>query len=137
MEKDRPYLPDVPGAPERLTRRPKPPSGATRKAGHADGAPAGLEPLVTPARRRRLERERLDQGERAHTGQRETTVFDRVAELERQLAETQAAADKYEQHLQMSRDRNRRWRTAHLDEARELERQRSAAYRARKKQAGS
>ncbi|WP_448620077.1 hypothetical protein [Geodermatophilus sp. URMC 65] len=64
-------------------------------------------------------------------------VFNRVAELERQLQEAQARLAKLEEQRQRARDRNKRWREAHLDEARAQTRARVAAYRARKRQQGT
>jgi hypothetical protein len=61
-------------------------------------------------------------------------VFNRIEELQKQL---EAAQAKLEHQREMARERDRRWRQSHPDEVRERTRQRTAAHRARKRQAGS
>lgn len=77
---------------------------------------------------------RADAKTRPGVAEGEQTVYDRVAELERQLAEAQA---KLEQQRELGRASQRRWRERHPEVARE----RNAAYkrksRARRREQGS
>jgi len=64
-------------------------------------------------------------------------VFERMAELERQLEEAQVKAAKYDHRREKSREYDRRWRQKNPDEVRTRTRERMAAHRARKRQADS
>lgn len=60
-------------------------------------------------------------------------VFNRMTQLEQQLAEAQA---KLEHQRELGRARDQRWRQNHPDEVKKRARERMAAYRARRRQQG-
>jgi outer membrane murein-binding lipoprotein Lpp len=97
-----------------------------KQVDHIDASPGRHTPVTEPAVEQTAE----------GAGAVPIEVFNRMAELERQLQETQAKLAKLEEQRQKARDRSRRWREAHPDEARAQTRARVAAYRARKRQAG-
>src|SRR4051794_9567437 len=66
--------------------------------------------------------------------QESVTVFDRMAELQRQLEEAQA---QLEQRRAVDRARAQRWRANNPEEARRQSRESMRATRARRKQSGS
>ncbi|MGY1710360.1 hypothetical protein ACI8AC_12710 [Geodermatophilus sp. SYSU D00758] len=61
-------------------------------------------------------------------------VFDRVAQLERELAEARAKLD---HQRERKRANDKAWRQRHADEVKERTKQRVAAHRARKRQQGT
>jgi hypothetical protein len=100
--------------------------GHRRKVDHVDGVPVRDTSAPEPAA---LQSEGMVQVP--------VEVFDRVQELERQLAEAQAKADRLEQRRATDRDRNRRWYHKDPEHARALSNARVKAHRERKRQAGA
>ncbi len=84
-------------------------------------------------------------GEQAGSAGDGQTVFDEVAELKRQLAQTQAEIARRDQEAQAQRERRRasnaaakkRWKERHPERAREQHTKHMQTYRARKRGQGS